>query len=660
MTVNLLMQMQVNDPHVLNDHLKLLYQNAIPGIAITIAASAGLAFGFEEHSTVHYKFIWWLCLSAVVCFRIIDTALWFRRANKGLFSCQNDLYRFGAGVLLTAFLWAFYCVYFYNTSSIDELFSSLVIVSAMAGGAATVLSGNKLLSQIYTLMLLAPFSLQMILGDNPAHLLLGCLGLAYAAVMLSVANAAANFTKNSILLRNEHNQLLKTMEHKIQQRTQKIIELSQHDSLTQLLNRRSFLAAAKLQLSQIETDNQYAIFFLDLDGFKQVNDNFGHRVGDEVLTEVVKRIKQACQHDEIICRWGGDEFIIMAHQTPLYRFEELAIMLKKHINQPILTTQHVINMDCSIGIAMYPEHGQSISDLISLADLSMYSRKSGGTDDYVMFSGELEQKIKHEMHLSKGIAQAIAEQQLRLVFQPIIDSTTGDIASVEALLRWEFEGNNIQPDVFIPLAEKNGAIKQIGYWVLEESVRQLAVLHLLKPQLAICINVSVIQFEDIDFVNKVHQIINQYHVNPSKVHLEITESVFSQDKLKLINMVKALQLLGFMISIDDFGTGYSSLSVIQDLHVNTVKIDRSFINNLHLNGIDIVKAVMMMSHGLGYRIVAEGVENQQQANTLTALGIHYLQGYLFDKPLEFEALKQKLLHHPDEQRSPFLLRSANS
>jgi EAL domain-containing protein (putative c-di-GMP-specific phosphodiesterase class I) len=214
--------------------------------------------------------------------------------------------------------------------------------------------------------------------------------------------------------------------------------------------------------------------------------------------------------------------------------------------------------------------------------------------------------------------------------------------------------------VFIPLAEKNGAIKQIGYWVLEESVRQLAVLHLLKPQLAICINVSVIQFEDIDFVNKVHQIINQYHVNPSKVHLEITESVFSQDKLKLINMVKALQLLGFMISIDDFGTGYSSLSVIQDLHVNTVKIDRSFINNLHLNGIDIVKAVMVMSHGLGYRIVAEGVENQQQANTLTALGIHYLQGYLFDKPLEFEALKQKLLHHPDEQRSPFLLRSANS
>lgn len=288
------MQTQVDDPHVLNDHLKLLYQNAIPGIAITIVASAGLAFGFEDHATENHKLIWWLCTSGLMCFRIIDTILWFRRTNKGLFSCKNDLYRFGTGVLLTALLWAFYCIYFYNKSSIDELFSTMVIVSAMAGGAATVLSGNKLISQAYTLIVLAPFSLLMVLGNNPAHLLLGLLGLAYALVMLSIANAAANFTKHSIMLRNEHNLLLKTMEHKVQQRTQKIIELSQHDSLTQLLNRRAFLAAAKLQLSQIETDSQYAIFFLDLDGFKQVNDNFGHRVGDEVLTEVVKRIKQAC------------------------------------------------------------------------------------------------------------------------------------------------------------------------------------------------------------------------------------------------------------------------------------------------------------------------------------------------------------------------------
>ncbi|MBB1440829.1 EAL domain-containing protein, partial [Shewanella sp. SG41-4] len=611
MAVNLLMQTQVN-PHVLNDHLKLLYQNAIPGIAITIVASAGLAFGFEDHSTEHHKLTWWLCISGLLCFRIIDTILWYIRVNKGLLSRQNDLYRFGAGVLLTAFCWAFYCVYFYSKSNIDELFSAMVIVSAMAGGAATVLSGNKRISQAYTLIMLAPFSLLMVIGNNPTHLLLGLLGLAYALVMLSIANTAANFTKHSIMLRNEHTELLKNMELKVQQRAQKITELSQLDSLTQLLNRSAFLAAANKQLSQVNTDNQYAIFFLDLDGFKQANDNFGHRVGDEVLTEVAKRIKHACRHDDIVCRWGGDEFIIMAHQTPNYRFEELAISLKKHITQPITTTQHVLNMDCSIGIAMYPDHGESIYDLISLADLSMYSRKdkSNGSVDYVMFSDGLAKKIKHEMHLSKGITQAITKQQLRLVFQPIIDSVTGDIASVEALLRWNFEGNAILPDVFIPLAEKNGAIKQIGYWVLEESMRKLSALHAIKPHLTMCINVSVIQFEDVDFVSKVNNIINLYDIEPSKVHIEITESVFSNDKIKLIEMVNALQSLGFMISIDDFGTGYSSLSVIQDLHVNTVKIDRSFINNLHLNGIDIVKAVMVMSHGLGYRIVAEGVEDQ--------------------------------------------------
>ncbi|WP_368074088.1 EAL domain-containing protein [Shewanella sp. MEBiC00475] len=290
----------------------------------------------------------------------------------------------------------------------------------------------------------------------------------------------------------------------------------------------------------------------------------------------------------------------------------------------------------------------------------MYSRKEGGAGDYVMFSSQLKQKIKYEIHLSKGIAQAVSDKLLHLVFQPIIESSTGNIACVEALLRWDFEGALISPEVFIPLAEKNGAIKEIGYWVIEESMRKLSALHELNQGLKISINVSIIQFEDINFVNKVHNIVSQHNINPRDVHIEITESLFSKDKLKLINMVKGLQALGFMISIDDFGTGYSSLSVIQDLDINFVKIDRSFITNLQINGIDIVKAVMVMSHGLGYQVIAEGVENQQQATTLTTLGIHYLQGYLFDKPLEFEVLKQRLLSRPDEQDSPALLSSANS
>ncbi len=293
------------DPQILNDHLKLLYRSAIPGIAVTLVASAGLAFGFENHSATNDKLLWWLCLSGLILLRSVDTFFWLKRANKDILGSQNDLYRYSVGAILTACFWAFYCLFFYTKLSIEELFSALVIVSAMAGGAATILSGNKLVSQTYTLLLLAPFSIQMIVGGNPAHQMLGYLGLAYAFVMFSIAKTAANFTEHSIKLRNEHNQLLKSMEQQVIQRTHKIIELSQHDPLTHLLNRRAFLEAANHQFTQIKYDIKYAIFFLDLDGFKLANDNFGHNAGDEVLIEVAKRIKQACQHDEIICRWGG-------------------------------------------------------------------------------------------------------------------------------------------------------------------------------------------------------------------------------------------------------------------------------------------------------------------------------------------------------------------
>lgn len=648
LTVYMFMHEQ-EDPQILNDQINLLYRSAIPGIAATVIASAGLAFGFKNQSISDDKLLWWLCLSVLMVLRSFDTFLWLKRSIKGIVGSKNDLYRYSSGAILTAFFWTFFCLFFYNSLGINELFSALVIVSAMAGGASTILSGHKLVSQTYMLLLLVPFSIQMIIGGNPAHQMLGYLGLAYAFVMFSIAKTAADFTKHSIMLRNEHSSLLKNMEQQVEKRTQEVIELSQHDPLTHLLNRRAFITTANQQLSLMKQKVSYAIFFIDLDKFKLANDNFGHKVGDEVLCEVAKRIKQACKYNEIICRWGGDEFIILAHQTSHYRFTELAITLKRYINLPIVTSQHVINMDCSIGIATYPEHGQSLSDLISLADLSMYSRKGGENSDYVMFSGELKQKIKYDMHLSKGIARAVSEKQLHLVYQPIIESTTGEIATVEALLRWDFEGELISPEVFIPLAEKNGAIKEIGYWVIEESMRRLTALQKINPTLQIAINVSVIQFEDANFVNKVYHIVRSHNVAPNNVHIEITESVFSSDKLYLINMVRDLQALGFQISIDDFGTGYSSLSVIQDLDINFVKIDRSFITNLHLNGIDIVKAVMVMSHGLRYRVIAEGVEDLQQANALTALGIHYLQGYLFDKPLEFEILEIKLQRHSGDQ-----------
>jgi EAL domain-containing protein (putative c-di-GMP-specific phosphodiesterase class I) len=268
----------------------------------------------------------------------------------------------------------------------------------------------------------------------------------------------------------------------------------------------------------------------------------------------------------------------------------------------------------------------------------MYSRKKDRSQAYVIYDQKLENKLKTELKLSKALDKAIAKEQLRLVFQPIMDAQSESIVAAEALLRWNLDGESIPPDVFIPIAEQSGAIREIGHWVLDQSIRFSKLLEAQGHLLKICVNVSIAQFEDPGFVDAVKSLIVQHGVNPERIYLELTESVFSRDKLTLVTAVKRLQALGLHVSIDDFGTGYSSLSIIHDLNVNIVKVDRSFVNNLEENGLAVVRAVMVMAQGLGYKVVAEGVEKAEQADVLRELGVDLLQGFLYSKPLECDDL----------------------
>ncbi len=255
-------------------------------------------------------------------------------------------------------------------------------------------------------------------------------------------------------------------------------------------------------------------------------------------------------------------------------------------------------------------------------------------------------RISRENQLKMGLAEAIEKQQFRMVYQPIVQSTSHQIIAFEALLRWNFNGENVPPDEFITIAEQYGLISDIGTWVLQQSCLAAAGwLALSKEQQpSVSVNVSVLQLHDANFINIVKSALETAQLAAEKLTIEITESIFSHDKEVILNCIKTLQVLGVQVSIDDFGTEYSSLSVIQDLAANTIKIDRSFVNMLDSGGMAIIEAVKQMAVKLDYAVIAEGVETQEQVEQLSALGIEMLQGYYFSKPLEHSSIADHMTH----------------
>lgn len=633
--------MYPNENLELNARLNLLYRNAYFGIAVTFIAATGLAFGFDNTNDDPTKVIWWVCISLLMLIRLLDSLTWSRNKDKGTLDNIRHLYRFRSGVLLTAFLWSFYCLYFYSNSNLYELSVSWIIVSAMAGGSATVLSADRFVVLSYTQVLLLPYSLLVAIAGSSEHQMIGFLGIAFSIVMFFTALKAATYTEDSIRLRYKHKNLIKNMKHEVETRTKEIVKLNQLDSLTNLLNRSAFINEAEAFINE-ENKQPFSIFFIDMNGFKPVNDNFGHNIGDEILRQLSRRLQTAFAQTAIICRWGGDEFILLAHTDKTDEIGAIANSISHLFVTPFHIHDYSIDMDVSIGVSTYPTHSQTLSELISYADVSMYCNKHDDKGVYVLFNNALAKKVQSEFYLSTAITNAISNEQLSLVFQPIIDADNDRFHAVEALLRWNLEGELIPPNIFIPIAERNGAIRNIGQWVLNESIKQQKALEQEGLDIKVCINVSVMQFDDPQLVNCVAKLLAKYDVKASNICIEITESVFSTDKPKIIAALKQLQSLGLFISIDDFGTGYSSLSLIQDFGVHVVKIDRSFINRLDSNGGAIIKAVMVMGEDLNYSVVAEGIESIDQEIILKELGVQYLQGYLFSRPVPFNELLVKL------------------
>jgi len=422
----------------------------------------------------------------------------------------------------------------------------------------------------------------------------------------------------------------------------KIYHLAFHDPLTDLPNRRMFMKQLREEVALAkELNTKLAVMFLDLDRFKYVNDTWGHEAGDYILTVAADRLKKGLRHGDLIGRLGGDEFAIMlkniSSEDDVIAFTN---QLRESFKEPIeVVPNQQYSLSCSIGIAMFPEHGMDAEKLLLNADTALYAIKGEGKNEHAFFTREMEEKSLQLALLENELRKAIEKDQFYIDYQPKIDFVKNKVIGMEALIRWRHPDLGIiSPGQFIPLAEDTGLISQIGEWVLRKACEQNKKWQDEGyPPLRISVNLSVKQLMEPNIVEKIKQILEETQLDPKWLELEVTESVFAniEDAPRIL---KKIRDIGVHVSIDDFGTGYSSFNYIKHLPVDTLKIDSSFIRDIHENDESkaIVRAVLTLADTLGMEVLAEGIELDEQLKILNKNGCKLGQGYLFSKPLSKE------------------------
>ncbi len=468
-------------------------------------------------------------------------------------------------------------------------------------------------------------------GHNLGALLVAC-GVGVVGVTLLVGQFETRMRARTSGL----NARLRSANERLRQRALR-------DPLTSLPNRLLFdklLSKALKRLAAAVAEGRdgakVVVLFIDLDGFKPVNDALGHAVGDVVLREVAARLRASVRAGDTVARLGGDEFVmLMECETALVDPVIAARRIVEAIGQPIPTSVRSIQISCSVGIATYPEHGPR-ERLVAHADAAMGEAKRAGGNTWAHFEERLEGPRPEMLGLQNDLRFAIENNQLALHYQPKVDGRNGQTHGVEALLRWIHpEHGFVSPAVFIPLAERFGLIGKLGNWVIDEACRQVEAWSAQGHRMNVAINLSVHQLREADLVERIEQALLRHHIDADQLLCEITESVAMGDVKATQAAFSGLAHIGVLLSIDDFGTGYSSLSYLRRLPARQLKIDRSFVMDLETSSDAraIVSAVVHLAHDLGLGVVAEGVETAGQRDVLVGLACDELQGYLFARPM---------------------------
>ncbi|MFW6193626.1 MAG: putative bifunctional diguanylate cyclase/phosphodiesterase [Gemmatimonadota bacterium] len=428
----------------------------------------------------------------------------------------------------------------------------------------------------------------------------------------------------------------------------RVEHLAYHDGLTGLPN-RSFLS--KLLEDRIRQANRYdrefAVLFLDLDRFKEINDTLGHDAGDELLREVAERLEATLRESDTVARMGGDEFVVVLPDVEAE--EEVTTVARKVLStlkQPFELFGHKFTVTASIGVSLYPRDGRDEQTLMKNADIAMYQAKDAGRNVVRLFSDEMGSASLERLSLESGLRRALTRKEFDLHYQPRRDLETGRITGMEALLRWEHpEFGTVEPRKFLPLAEETGLIIPIGRWVLKTACEQnVAWQEEGLPRLNMAVNLSGRQFFDGSLVDDVAEALEESGMDPELLELEICESVLSRDARRTVPVLEDLKELGVGITIDNFGTGYSSLSVLRQFPLDTVKIDRLFLRDDGGDELDhqVADAILAMSRSLSSSVVAHGVETEEQADFLREQACNQVQGFYFNRPAPADEFREVL------------------
>jgi len=426
--------------------------------------------------------------------------------------------------------------------------------------------------------------------------------------------------------------------------TKKMEHLALFDSLTGLANRRLFIDRLHQSILNARRHKKMAaLFFLDLDQFKRINDTLGHQAGDRLLLIIADRLKSCVRKQDTVARLGGDEFTILLNDvSDTDKISNIANNILKTLKEPIRLGKHEVIVSTSIGITLAPTDGTCSETLMKNADLALYMAKDNGRDGYHFFTKALNIRANKLLETENELREAIRHGDFHLNYQPQINLKTGQITSVEALIRWNHPTKGeISPADFIPVAEETGLIVQIGEWVLNQACSEIQQLNeLTGKSLRVAVNLSPRQFDDPKLVSIVSDALEASGLDAKSLEIEVTESMLMNDIDAVIAQLNSIKSTGSTITIDDFGSGYSSLSYLKSLPVDILKIDQSFVSDIpdNLNSMEIASAVIAVAHKLNLKVIAEGVENIDQRDFLVINRCDYAQGYFFSRPLSFEQI----------------------
>ncbi|WP_338043914.1 EAL domain-containing protein [Paenibacillus lutrae] len=480
--------------------------------------------------------------------------------------------------------------------------------------------------------------------------------------VLEITSLSYNFRQMSLnLMQMFHewktmNEQLEEQTYKLRKSEEKLHQLAFYDILSGLPNRVYFTThLQELIMDSTVSNRSIAVMFADLNRFKQINDTLGHDVGDLLLKEISERFASSLTEGCKLFRIGGDEFVILMEDADEVRACEVIERIFASLVEPIRLLNSSLYSSVSIGISMFPRDGDSMDVIVKNADIAMYFAKARGGNSFHFYEKKLNDMFEEEMLLDHGLREALLKDQLVLHYQPKVNTFTGAICGVEALVRWEHpELGRIPPDKFIPLAESSGLILKIDEWVLLEACRQnKAWQDAGLPKIPIAVNLSGLHFSQTHLVELIQQVLEQSGLDEKYLNLEITEGVFIKNVDPVIDTITRIRDMGIQLSIDDFGTGYSSLSQLQRLPISNVKLDRSFIHDIadEPKKAAVVKAIIDLAHSMRMTVVAEGVETKNEMNYLKQCKCDELQGYYFSRPLpadEFSAL----LDSEDDWKKP--------